>query len=127
MQHKHRLLGASLEAVGDSALIKSKEIVQRYVDRGRHQARVKRKASAAAAAQPFKLHGPYVSYYAIFPQPSPLALPILRPMLCRLPRPQPPHPASPLESSRPAQLQQPSSHWWAFQLALLGRLHSMWP
>ena len=42
MQHQHHLQGLSLEAVGDRALIKSREIVQRYVDRGRHQARIKR-------------------------------------------------------------------------------------
>ena len=55
MQHRHHSLGASLEAVGDSALIKSKEIVQRYVDHGRHQARLKRKAGVVATALPYKV------------------------------------------------------------------------
>lgn len=40
MQHKCHEEGATLEAVGALALINSPEIVQRYVDRGRHQARI---------------------------------------------------------------------------------------
>ena len=40
MQQRCHVEGASLETVGNLALIKSPEIVQRYIDRGRHQARL---------------------------------------------------------------------------------------
>ena len=51
MQHRHHVDGVSLEAVGDLAVIKSRDIVQRYVDRGRHQARIKKRTNSAQPSE----------------------------------------------------------------------------